>query len=246
MFIFNLVSLWAYLYNLRGGWKGSRIVSTPRMTHCIWIKLLSVVSGYAIFRERGVDQYYRCLRPVFSGPTTIQPAEIPMWISHVLAAEILIIRWWTDPKFPSNHGITCRTSLAAHLRARKGRCYPIFQAKFLKIFGGSLMWMCWFREKICRKPLLHSHAHFLPLFPYIYCTCFGKKHIVSPSTNPLIHLTALFRQGYVWMSCKDVALWLVPALMQSCNFLGPDVSSGAWGQAISGRCFGGIRVKFQV
>eukprot|EP00435_Cladocopium_sp_Y103_P025773 s361_g6.t1 len=33
---------------------------------------------------------------------------------------------------------------------------------------------------------------------------------------------------------QDVALWLVPALMQSCNFLGPDVSSGAWGQAISG------------
>ncbi|CAK9088638.1 unnamed protein product [Durusdinium trenchii] len=32
---------------------------------------------------------------------------------------------------------------------------------------------------------------------------------------------------------QDVALWLVPALMQAMNFVGPDVSSGAWGQAIS-------------
>ena len=175
--------------------------STPRMTHCIWIKLLSVVSGYAIFRERGVDQYYRCLRPVFSGPTTIQPAEIPMWISHVLAAEILIIRWWTDPKFPSNHGITCRTSLAAHLRARKGRCYPIFQANFLKIFGGSLMWMCWFREKICRKPLLHSHAHFLPLFPYIYCTCLEKTHSF-PFNKSIDTSHSSFSPRIRWMSCK--------------------------------------------
>lgn len=33
---------------------------------------------------------------------------------------------------------------------------------------------------------------------------------------------------------QDVALWCVPALMQALNFVGPDVSSGAWGQAISG------------
>ena len=32
---------------------------------------------------------------------------------------------------------------------------------------------------------------------------------------------------------QDVALWLVPALMQVMNFVGPDISTGSWGQAIS-------------
>lgn len=32
---------------------------------------------------------------------------------------------------------------------------------------------------------------------------------------------------------QDVAIWLVPALMQFVNLVGPDVSTGAWGQAIS-------------
>ena len=34
-------------------------------------------------------------------------------------------------------------------------------------------------------------------------------------------------------SRQDVALWLVPALMQTLNFLGPDISTGAWGEGIA-------------
>ena len=32
---------------------------------------------------------------------------------------------------------------------------------------------------------------------------------------------------------QDVAIWLVPALMQFVNLIGPDVSTGPWGQAMS-------------
>eukprot|EP00913_Durusdinium_trenchii_P029566 g27713.t1 len=32
---------------------------------------------------------------------------------------------------------------------------------------------------------------------------------------------------------QDVSLWLVPALMQTLDFVGPDISSGAWGESVA-------------
>lgn len=65
---------------------------------------------------------------------------------------------------------------------------------------------------------------------YVHCElCF----ICHRHTSTISHFQWVLAEDFLDV-LQDVALWCVPALMQALNFVGPDVSSGAWGQAISG------------
>ena len=73
---------------------------------------------------------------------------------------------------------------------------PFFKPNFWRYLVVPLRGCVGLERKFAGNPCcipmpISSHC-----FP-IYTVPVWKKHIVSPSTNPLIHLTALFRQGYV-------------------------------------------------